>query len=99
MAQHGGKREGAGRPKKADEAELIAKLSEFDDLAFEKLAKGLRDGSSYHLKLFFEYRFGKPRQQVDVTTDGERIQNNFNSLTFEQLMKLSKNDNSGTDKK
>lgn len=68
---HGGKREGAGRKPKADEIELIEKLSPLDDIAFKKLEEGLKGGEFQYVKMFFEYRFGKPNQTIDANVKGE----------------------------
>lgn len=70
---HGGKRDGAGRKAKADELELIEKLSPLDDLAFKALKDGVKAGEFQYVKMFMEYRYGKPKEKVDVTTDGEKI--------------------------
>lgn len=64
---HGGKREGAGRKSKADEVELIERLSPLDDIAFDKLKEGIEKGSFPHLKLFHDYRYGKPRETKDIS--------------------------------
>lgn len=69
----GGKRSGAGRKPKADEVELIEKLSPLDERAFDALEAGIEKGDYLFVKLFFEYRFGKPQNKVDITTDGEEI--------------------------
>lgn len=63
----------AGRKPKADEIVMIEKLSPLDDIAFEKLKEGVEGGSFHHLKLFYEYRYGKPRQMIDVTTNGASL--------------------------
>jgi len=73
---HGGYREGAGRKGKAEETKLIEKLTPLDELAFENLREGLEAKDYAALKLFFEYRFGKPRQTVDANVDA----------TIEQIM-------------
>lgn len=67
----GGKRPGAGRPTKADEDKLIQKLSALDDIAYEQLGKGVRKGDYNYVKLFFEYRHGKPKQTIDANLKGE----------------------------
>lgn len=64
---NGGKREGAGRKPKAQEQQLIEKLSPLDTIAFKKLEEGVREGSYNFIKLFMEYRFGKPRETVSMT--------------------------------
>lgn len=63
---NGGARKGAGRKPKADEIELIERLSPLDDLAFDELKKGIQAGSFPHLKLFHDYRYGKPRETKDI---------------------------------
>jgi len=62
---HGGKREGAGRKPKADEQELIERLTPLNDVAFEALKNGLEDDQSWAVKLFLEYKYGKPKQTID----------------------------------
>lgn len=69
----GGARPGAGRPPKADEEELQLKLSKLDDDAFTALEAGVQEGNYKFVRLFFEYRFGKPKEKLDVTTNGESI--------------------------
>tara|TARA_S200002703_G_scaffold21913_1_gene18606 strand:+ start:3164 stop:3394 length:231 start_codon:yes stop_codon:yes gene_type:complete len=64
---HGGKRAGAGRKSKEEEIALIERLSPLDDLAFAELKKGIERGSFPHLKLFHDYRWGKPRETKDIT--------------------------------
>lgn len=79
---NGGARPGAGRRPKADEQKLIEKLSPLEPLALKALKSALADGESWAVKLFMEYSYGKPRQQVDmdVTTDGEGL--NFTPISF-----------------
>ena len=52
-AGNGGAREGSGRPTKADEIQMIQKLSPLDDIAFEELTKGIKRGEFAYIKLFF----------------------------------------------
>jgi hypothetical protein len=69
---NGGKRQGAGRPTKADELLLIEKLSPLDDLAFKELEKGVKAGDFSFIKMFFEYRFGKPAEKVKLDANIEQ---------------------------
>ena len=73
MAGHGGKREGAGRPTKAKEEELILKLSALDDDAFKCLEKGIKEGIYQFWNKFMEFRYGKPKERVDVTSNEESL--------------------------
>ena len=67
--KQGGFREGSGRKPKATEIELIELLSPLDAKAFEALAKGVNSGEFNYIKLFMEYRYGKPKQQIDIDSD------------------------------
>jgi hypothetical protein len=69
----GGKRQGAGRKKKTDEDALMAKLSPLDEAGFAALQAGVERGDYQFTKMFFEYRFGKPQDKVDITSGGEAI--------------------------
>jgi hypothetical protein len=71
MSKHGGKRENAGRKPKDEEQNLIEKLSPLNDLAFKALEKGLRDGASWAVKLYFEYNYGKPKETKDINLTSE----------------------------
>jgi hypothetical protein len=77
MSTHGGTREGAGRKPKSDEIKLIEALSPLDEVAFNKLKEGVESGSFYHLKLFYEYRYGKPKQLIGVVTENETLEQIF----------------------
>ena len=77
---HGGKREGAGRKPKADEQELIERLTPLNDVAFEALKNGLEDDQSWAVKLFLEYKYGKPKQTID--------QNNTHTINDFDINKL-----------
>lgn len=84
----GGRRPNSGRKPKAKEMELIEKLDKLIDpedaiISLNKLISKLDIAA---IRLYLEYRFGKPKNKVDVTTQGERIHNfNLSNLTDEQL--------------
>lgn len=71
---HGGKRNGAGRKPKAEETELIERLSPLDDAAFAALEKGVEKGDYQFVKMFMEYRYGKPKETVKVNSVNENIE-------------------------
>ncbi|MDM9630259.1 hypothetical protein [Robiginitalea aurantiaca] len=54
--RHGGHRKGAGRKPKAEEQELIEKLTPLEPTAFEALKEGLEDGKPWAVRLYFNYR-------------------------------------------
>jgi hypothetical protein len=65
----GGIRAGQGRPTKASELALIERLSPMDDIALKVLQEGVESGKYEFIKLFFEYRWSKPRQEVAIDGD------------------------------
>ena len=64
---HGGKRQGAGRKSKADEINLIEKLSPLEDAAYQALKKGVESGDFKYVQLFYNYYAGKPKETKDIT--------------------------------
>lgn len=70
----------AGRKPKADEARLIEKLTPLEPKAYKALEKGLDDTQNWAVKLYFEYYYGKPKQSIDVTSGGEKIQQQVISI-------------------
>ncbi len=78
---NGGAREGAGRPKKADELKLIEKLDSLidNDEVIKTLGKQILKGDSRAMNLYFGYRYGKPKESVDISSsDGFNV--NFRDL-------------------
>ena len=61
----GGAREGAGRKSKAEEQGLIEKLTPLEPMAFKALTNAINDGKDWAVKLFFQYKFGMPKQTID----------------------------------
>ncbi len=57
---HGGKREGAGRKPNPKRQELIEALLPHQDNAIQRLIEGINTGSYKHLKMYFEYVYGRP---------------------------------------
>ena len=52
---NGGKRQGAGRKPKADEQQLIERLTPLSNDAYKALSDSLKDGQGWAVKLFMEY--------------------------------------------
>jgi len=83
---HGGKRDGAGRKPKADELKFIERLDNVidSDDAIKQLQALIKDGNFNAIKLYLEYRFGKPKEVV------ENINHNFNQeLTDDQAKQIA----------
>ena len=99
---HGGRRKNAGRKPKSDELKLISKLDHLieQDKPILKLGELIKSGNVAALKLYFEYRYGKPKDSIDITSGDEPIQNfNLSNLTDKELAVILKlhNDGQNTD--
>jgi hypothetical protein len=70
----GGARQGAGRKSKAEELNLQTKLDPMEVDFLSSLHKAIKDGNPVAMKLYAEYRFGKPTDHVDLTSGGERME-------------------------
>lgn len=83
---NGGARKGAGRKPKADELKFISKLDNIidSDDAIKKLKQLIQDDNFNALKLYLEYRFGKPKEVI------ENINHNFNGELTEQEAEIIK---------
>ncbi len=86
MSKRGGARQGAGRKPKADEQELIEKLSAYNDTAHEKLKEAVESGEQWAVKMYFEYFYGKPNQTINHKNNGEKFETTV--LSKEQQNKL-----------
>ena len=71
----GGAREGAGRKPKILEIKLIEQMDRIcvPEKIWEALLYKCQEGDTAALKLWLSYRFGMPKQQIDVTSNGENI--------------------------
>ena len=76
-----GQEKGAGRPKKADEEKLIEKLDALidSDKVVMKLGEMCLKGDSRALTLYFNYRYGKPKEKIDISAS-EGLNVNFKDL-------------------
>jgi hypothetical protein len=61
-----GENRNAGRKPKATEIELIERLKPLEEVAFIALKNGLERGDFAFLKLYLEFRYGRPKQQIEV---------------------------------
>ena len=87
---NGGKRKGAGRPKKCDELKLIEKLDLLipQDDVITKLGELALEGHQRALTLYFEYRYGKPKASVDVDLNSSE---GFN-INFKDMIAFKETD-------
>ncbi len=68
----------SGRKSKSDEIELIERLGVLDDEAFEQLRKGIERGEFAFIKLFFLYKWGRPKNIQEITVNSEQPLFNLN---------------------
>ena len=72
--KNNGGNKNAGRKPKADEQQLIEKLSPLEPAALSALKEGLEDEQAWAVKLFMEYRYGKPKQIIEqINKDGGKV--------------------------
>ena len=71
----GGAREGAGRKPKVQEIKIIEQMDAISvpDEIWNALLFKCKEGDTAAIKLWLSYRFGLPKQQIDVTTNGQNI--------------------------
>ena len=81
----GGKREGSGRKPKVQEVKLVESMDAISvpDEIWKALLYKCLQGDTGALKLWLSYRYGLPKQQIDVTTNGESIAPPIQWLTKE----------------
>ena len=71
----GGAREGAGRKPKIQEIRIIEQMDAISvpEEIWNALLFKCKEGDTQAIKLWLSYRFGLPKQQIDVTTNGQNI--------------------------
>ena len=78
---HGGSRNGSGRKPKAAELKLVEKLDNLidNDVVLKKLGELVAKGDIRALQLYFNYRYGKPKEKIDINSS-EGLNINFKDL-------------------
>ena len=78
---NGGARQGAGRKRKAIEQKLIERLDAIidKDEAISKLGELVAKGDMRAVQLYLSYRYGKPKESVDINSS-EGLNINFRDL-------------------
>ena len=76
----------AGRKPKADELKIIERMDMAidSDKALSKLNKLIEEGNLQAIKLYLQYRYGQPKEQIDVTTEMT------SGIDFNELIKYVK---------
>jgi hypothetical protein len=80
MSTHGGKRENAGRKPRADEVRIIETMDAIaaPQQAWEALWIKCAEGDTAAIKLWLSYRFGQPKQKVELDSGSTGIIVNIN---------------------
>jgi hypothetical protein len=75
MGQNGGARPGAGRKPKVQEIKLIEQMDAIavPEKIWLALLRKCEEGDTQALKLWLAYRLGLPKQQIDITSNGEKV--------------------------
>ena len=75
MAGKGGFIQGSGRKPKADEIKIIEAMDAVavPEKAWKALWARCQEGDTQAIKTWLNYRFGMPKQSVDITTQGEKV--------------------------
>ena len=71
--KNNGGNKNAGRKPKVEEQKLIETLTPLDPLAQKQLKKAMEEGEKWAIELYYKYRYGMPKQQTDITTNGNDI--------------------------
>jgi hypothetical protein len=61
-----------GRPSKADEQNLVEKLSPLEKKALEVFKKAIEEEKQWAVKMYFEYMYGKPIETKEVSVTNEQ---------------------------
>jgi hypothetical protein len=69
--KRGGAREGAGRKRRMEEHEIIAKLQPFANEAFAVLRKKVLEGDIKALQIYMNYYVGLPTQKIESKIEGQ----------------------------
>ena len=82
IENRGGIRQGSGRKSKAHEQKLIEKLDNVieEDEVLGTLKQLIINGDLRAVQLYFNYRYGKPKDLVDLNTTGEDLGVSFKEL-------------------
>jgi hypothetical protein len=75
MGKNGGAREGAGRKPKVEEIRIIEQMDliAVPEKIWLALLRKCEEGDTQALKLWLAYRLGLPKQQIDITSNGEKV--------------------------
>ena len=70
--KNNGGHKNAGRKSKAEEIQMIERLSPLEPKAFEALEKGIEEGNFKYVQMFYNYYAGKPKETKDISITSEQ---------------------------
>ena len=79
----------SGRKSKAEEQELIERLSVYDEDAFRILGEKIKQGEYWAIRTYFLYRWGSPKQIQHITVASQQEQPLFN-ISFKSTEQINK---------
>jgi len=70
--KNNGGHKSAGRKSKAEEVQMIERLTPLEPKAFEALKEGIDKGDFKYVQMFYHYYAGKPKETKDITISSEQ---------------------------
>ena len=70
--KNNGGHKSAGRKSKAEEVQMIERLTPLEPKAFKALEKGVEKGDFKYVQMFYHYYAGKPKETKDITINSEQ---------------------------
>ena len=87
--KNGGARPGAGRKRRMEEHEIIAKLTPMADIAFKVLKEKIAEGDMKAIQIFCSYFIGLPTQKIESKIEGQLNQVSVEVIKPQQLEKVA----------
>jgi hypothetical protein len=87
--KRGGARIGAGRKRRMEEHEIIAKLQPMADIAFKVLKEKIAEGDMKAIQIFCSYFIGLPTQKIESKIEGQLNQVSVEVIKPTELVKVA----------
>ncbi len=87
--KRGGARVGAGRKRRMEEHEIIAKLQPMADIAFKVLKEKIAEGDMKAIQIFCSYFIGLPTQKIESKIEGQLNQVSVEVIKPTELTKVA----------
>ena len=87
--KRGGARIGAGRKRRMEEHEIIAKLQPMADIAFKVLKDKIAEGDMKAIQIFCSYFIGLPTQKIESKIEGQLNQVSVEVIKPQELVKVA----------